>query len=124
MNIFDELDRSAPLIPETLLPANFRPHQGFGIEVADLWEEVLEEVCDAEYARRSHHNVGTYDQGCRGPLCRKARREHPRRKNGHGLPVNNPRYERLFDPILEYFHTVAKYRVRDYKRKILEGLTA
>lgn len=88
-------------------------------ELADLWEQVIAEVFDVAYRGRSHHNVGTYDQGCRGPLCRKALREHPRRKNPMDISIVSPRYERMFDPILEYFHTVLKYRVREHKSALL-----
>lgn len=88
---------------------------------SELWNEVILEVLDHEYLKRSHHNVGTYDQGCRGPLCRKALREHPRRKAGNSSAYQL-REERLFDPVLEYFHVIIKHRVRTARQSILANL--
>lgn len=87
----------------------------------ELWPEVTSEVLDHEYVKRAHHNVGTYDQGCRGPLCRKALREHPRRKSPVGGVVQL-REERIYDPVLEYFHVVIKHRVRVTQQSILKDL--
>lgn len=94
----------------------------FRIKTRELWVLILDEVCDPEYLTRGHHNVGTYDKGCHGPLCRKALREHKmrRRKNGS---TYTPRDDRVYDPIIEFFHTVAKYRVSEYRRILLERLS-
>lgn len=118
MNSFLELDRTCPPVPDILMPVadNYDP-----IKARELWVLILDEVCDKEYLSRIHHNVGTYDVGCRGPLCRKALREHPRRKTKP--PAYTPQADRIYDPIIEFFHTVAKYRVREYRRILLERLS-
>lgn len=87
----------------------------------ELWSEVVTEVLDRDYIKRAHQNVGTYDQGCRGPLCRKALREHPRRKTPAGT-VLQLREERIYDPVLEYFYVVVKHRVRVAQQNILANL--
>lgn len=87
----------------------------------ELWADVLAELQSEVYNKRAHANVGTYDQGCRGPLCRKALREHPRRRPPHGVAVQL-REERVFDPVLDYFHTVLKHRIRNEQQQILQEL--
>lgn len=87
----------------------------------ELWQEVLSEVLDENFNTRQHHNVGTYNQGCRGPLCRKANREHPRRKSSAGT-VTQLREERVYDPVLEYFNVVVRHRVRVAQQLMLRDL--
>lgn len=36
------------------------------------------ELNDPEYADMEHHNLKTYNEGCRGPLCRKKMRDYGR----------------------------------------------
>lgn len=93
----------------------------YNLRCDELWDEVMAEVLDHEFLKRAHHNVGTYDQGCRGPLCRKALREHPRRKSPAGTALQL-REERVYDPVLEYFHVVIKHRVRVAQQNILKEL--
>jgi hypothetical protein len=93
----------------------------YSLRCEELWREVTCEVLDHRFLKRSHHNVGTYDQGCRGPLCRKALREHPRRKTPAGTTLQL-REERIYDPVLEYFHVVIKHRVRVAQQNILKDL--
>ena len=95
----------------------------YNLRCGELWEEVVTEVLDRDYLKRAHHNVGTYDQGCHGPLCRKALREHPRRKSPAGTALQL-REERIYDPVLEYFHTVIKHRIRAAQQEILKELNA
>lgn len=118
------LDISMPEVPLTIFSlADEDPDFTYHGKCEDFWKEVCDELSDPEYSKRSHHNVGTYDQGCRGPLCRKANREHPRRKRSdRGVPVYLLREERIFDPVLEYFHTVMKYRIRQYQQEIIKEL--
>jgi hypothetical protein len=87
----------------------------------ELWHEVCQEVFDEVYAKRSHHNVGTYDKGCRGPLCRKALREHPRRRS-QSTTLFQLREERIYDPVIEYFHVVIKHRVRAAQQELLKEI--
>lgn len=93
----------------------------YNMRCEELWTEVVEEVLNREYIKRAHQNVGTYDQGCRGPLCRKALREHPRRKSPAGTALQL-REERIYDPVLEYFYVVMKHRVRAAQQAILVNL--
>lgn len=108
------------------------PHEIFNLSLEDayltydaecdaIWKEVLEEFFDPEHSSRSHHSVGTYNSGCRGPLCRKALREHPRRRSPISS-IRQLREERIFDPVMEYFHMVLKYRVRYVQQKVLKDL--
>lgn len=93
----------------------------YHLRCGEIWSEVIKEVLDHEFLGRAHHNVGTYDKGCRGPLCRKALREHPQRRSPSGT-VLQMREERIYDPVLEYFHTVAKHRVRTTQQAILKEI--
>lgn len=116
------IDRTAPGLPmEIFSLAEDDADLTYHLRCEELWVEILEELCCEEYLTRSHHNVGTYDQGCRGPLCRKALREHPRRK-AQSISAYQLREERIYDPALEYFHTVAKYRIRVQQKTILQDL--
>ena len=116
------MDRILPEIPYEIFSLSIEePDLTYHGRCKDLWDEVVEELCDELYSKRSHHNVGTYDQGCRGPLCRKALREHPRRKAPHGIKLQ-VREERVYDPVLDYFHTVMKHRIRNYQQQLLQEL--
>lgn len=111
-----------PEIPLELTPVGFDRDKEFYNVAFGLWLQVILEICHPTYATRSHSNVGTYDQGCRGPLCRKALREHPRRRNPEVLVDSKLLEQRMFDPILEYFQVVAKQRISIYKAELLERL--
>lgn len=116
------LNRTCPPVPEDIFnvaaeDADLTYHD----HCDELWLEVCTEVMDPDYTTRTHHNISTYDVGCRGPLCRKAYREHPRRKSPTISPLQQ-REERVYDPVLEYFHTVIKYRVRAAQQEILNQL--
>ena len=45
----------------------------------DLPEDVIEELSDSRFAERKHYQRGTYNLGCRGPLCRLAEARRGRR---------------------------------------------
>lgn len=116
------IDLSCPDVPREIFDlAREDADLTYNMRCEELWTEVVSEVLDHEYLKRSHHNVGTYDQGCRGPLCRKALREHPRRKSPAGTTLQL-REERIYDPVLEYFHVVMKHRVRVAQQNILKDL--
>ena len=111
---------TTPEIPEAIFNlANDDADLFYHEHCADLWVQVVNELEDAEYRTRSHHNAGTYNQGCRGPLCRKANREHPRRKTPEVSPAQL-RDERVYDPVLEYFHIVFKHRIRTAQNELLK----
>ena len=112
-------ERDCPMIPDEIVADMDSLPQYFFDVCGSMWTDVLTEMLDADYRNRSHHNVSTYDSGCRGPLCRKAHREHPRRK----APVSvNLREERVYDPVIEYFHVVVKHRIRTAQQELLKEL--
>lgn len=116
------LDTAMPDVPMDIFSLSQEDADlSYHLRCEELWTEVCEEILDQRFMKRSHHNVGTYDQDCRGPLCRKALREHPRRKSPAGTALSL-REERIFDPVLEYFHVVMKHRVRIAQQEILRDL--
>lgn len=116
------LDDTCPQVPSEIFNVALDDADlTYEMRCQELWKEVCEEVLDPEFRKRAHHNVGTYDQGCHGPLCRKALREHPRRKSPAGTALQL-REERIYDPVLEYFHTVIKHRIRAVQQEILQEL--
>lgn len=117
-----KLDLTTPEVPRAIFNVALDDADlSYHLRCEELWAEVTSEVLDGTYTKRAHHNVGTYDQGCRGPLCRKALREHPRRKSPAGTTLQL-REERIYDPVLEYFHVVIKHRVRAAQQEILINL--
>lgn len=117
-----ETFEAIPTMPGELMPLFSSRPKDFDLQTAMLWEMVLDELLDDEFLTRQHHNTGTHDKGCRGPLCRKAYREHPRRHTPKGFSGYTPREERIYDPILEFFHTIAKHRIRSYQRELYKEL--
>lgn len=117
------MDKRIPTIPETILPDGFSGTLTFVTEAQELWSDILDELCDENFITRIHHNVGTYDKGCRGPLCRKALREHPKRRTPTGFSGLTPREDRLYDPVIEFFHTVAKFRIKTYRQSLYKELS-
>ena len=116
------MDLNCPDVPREIFDlAQEDADLTYTLRCQELWSEITLEILDNAFLRRSHHNVGTYDQGCRGPLCRKALREHPRRKSPAGTALQL-REERIYDPVLEYFHVVMKHRVRLAQQNILKEL--
>lgn len=116
------IDTATPEIPEAIFNLAKDDADLFYQEHCnELWRQVMEELKSAPYRTRSHHNVGTYNQGCRGPLCRKANREHPRRKTPE-VSLSQLREERIYDPVLEYFHVVMRHRIRSAQNEILRGV--
>jgi hypothetical protein len=116
-------DRTIPEIPTAIFNlASDDADLTYALRCDELWDEVLDEAINPEYlGKRAHHNVGTYDQGCRGPLCRKAHREHPRRKSPAGTALQL-REERIYDPVIEYFYVVVKHRIRTAQQELLKEL--
>lgn len=117
------LDYREPPVPIEIFSLSIDdPDLTYNLRCTELWGEVCEELLNQELMTRSHHNVATYDAGCRGPLCRKAHREHPRRKAQHGIALQ-VREERIYDPVLDYFHTVMKHRIRRYQQELLKEIS-
>jgi len=116
------IEETSPEIPYDIFSLSCEePDLTYTQRCDQLWKEICYELKNEKFLSRSHHNVGTYDQGCRGPLCRKALREHPRRKPVHGV-AQQVRDERVYDPVLDYFHTVLKHRIRKYQQELLQEL--
>lgn len=122
MNI-PSIDLAIPDIPYTIFSlATEDADLTYHMRCVELWESVCQEVMNIDYMSRQHHNAGTYDKGCRGPLCRKALREHPRRRSPSGVLIQ-VHEERIYDPVLEYFHTVIKHRVRTQQTALLKQIS-
>jgi len=116
------IELAMPEIPSDIFNAALEDQDLFYHDrCRELWQEVIEEVMEEEYSGRQHHNTGTYNQGCRGPLCRKANREHPRRNTTAPTPLQL-RDERVYDPVLEYFNVIIRHRVRTAQQTILKEL--
>lgn len=88
--------------------------------LSELWAQICEELSETKYLGRSH-NAGTYERGCHGPVCRKANREHTRRKATAGVLIH-AQDDRIYDPVVEFFYTVLKYRIRAAQQEILKEL--
>ena len=110
------LDISCPKIPDEIDNPTFD-----SLVVSDVWNEICAEFSNPSLSGRAH-NAGTYERsGCRGPVCRKANREHYRR-NAKGGVFLRPEDDRIYDPVVEYFHTVIKHRIRAAQQEILNEL--
>lgn len=84
-----------------------------------LMGQILFELTDERFKARTHHRRKLYDEGCKGPLCRKAERDRSRRRYQRGNPGGNRNRRRslLDDAVLEY--VADKYDTRN--RKSLGG---
>lgn len=120
-----DLDLSRPSTPDEFLRWSTEELEEYGgpswlvTELDTMWSAVLQELQDITFTGQLHHNSGTYERGCRGPLCRKAYRENPKRKTPAAELQRSPRMLRRLDPILEYYHTVGKHRLNVYKLELL-----
>jgi hypothetical protein len=113
-----ELNKTKPALPGELLqfPLDDIDILDFPRQLEVLWNEIIEELYDPRWVTRSHNSTGTYDKGCRGPLCRKSVRENARRKSDREDTMTELAY-RYLDPIMEYYHLVAKLRLNNYRRE-------
>lgn len=57
----------------------------------ELERDVAAEILDPAHRKRKHGSRHTADQGCKGPLCRKARNDHYRERNRKKRDAKNPR---------------------------------
>lgn len=104
-----------PRLPEELTDCDL-----LDVELVELWNELVKELLDAEYVGRRHENRRTYDAGCHGPMCRKAVREHGRRR---ASTKPNERYKTI-DAVLDFYYPVAIARIDEMRQYILQELTA
>lgn len=52
-------------------------------KLATLADEIIAELSDPKFITRTHGSRGTHNDGCKGPMCRKANRDRMRVvKNG------------------------------------------
>ncbi len=102
------------------LPVDLADGEIYGEELADLWKALIIELMDEDYIGRRHENRRTYDAGCHGPMCRKAIREHGRRR---ASTQPSEKYATL-DAILEYWYPLAKDRIASVRAQMLSQLTA
>lgn len=55
-------------------------HNGLYGTREELLAAVEAELADPDYTGRDHHDLHTYNEGCRGPLCRKRSRDYGRER--------------------------------------------
>lgn len=80
--------------------------------VADIAKEVDEELADKSVPAHHHGRPIGYNNGCKGPLCRKAQRDRLRQPNGRGSA--NP----MADAYLELRLTEHKKSLKNKKAKV------
>lgn len=121
MTTLMDLNRTRPKIPDELMMWPELDISARTEILEQLWNDIWAELNNPEYATRNHHTRGTYDDGCRGPMCTKANRDNPRRKQD---PLNSMplRAERMLDAVAEFYHVIAKHRIKEYKRHLLERI--
>jgi hypothetical protein len=99
------------------LPSNLRVEITEN-DLNELWYDLCAELMDNKFAGRTHGNRRTRDAGCEGPLCRKAVREHGRRRNS---TAPSARYESL-DLLLDTWFPIATARLAQAREKILQQI--
>lgn len=88
-------------------------------ELSDLWHQICVELMDEKYLGRTHGNRRTYDAGCLGPACKKAAREHGRRRTQVATPSERYQY---VDLIIAAWWPVAMDRVVKARQRLLEEI--
>lgn len=88
-------------------------------DLEQLWYQVVKELTDPEYRNRTHGNRRTHEAGCSGVLCKKATREHSRRRFGS---APSEKY-RLIDPILDFFKEDAEYQIKLWDTQVRRALS-
>lgn len=87
-------------------------------ELGELWHQICVELMNEKYAGRKHGNRRTYDAGCQGPLCKKASREHGRRRVS---AAPSAKYQHL-DLVIEAWGPIARDRVEMVRARLLEEI--
>ena len=88
-------------------------------ELEDLWVLILRELTDREFKNRTHGSRRTSEAGCQGPVCKKAVREHGRRR-AQGEASGRYKY---WDRIIEYFEHDALYQLQMAEQAALKRLS-
>jgi hypothetical protein len=102
------------------LPTELAGHGLSDEELSELWTTLVMELMNPTYAGRTHQNRRTADAGCKGPLCRKAVREHGRRRMGTSP---NERFKYV-DEILTYWHPIAVKRIAEAQADVFKKQTS
>jgi len=102
------------------LPEGFDPDNEYVQTVGTtLWNELIVEFLDDDYAGRTHGHRRTYDAGCKGPACRKAARDHSRRRN-----KSEPSDEtKALDALIEAWVPVVVGRIILARERMVKELT-
>jgi hypothetical protein len=86
--------------------------------VEAIWKLCQKEHEDERFKRARHYSKGTYQAGCRGPMCRKVERDGMKRKQQRkprpsGLPYRQQRmtedechYEDTLSDAIQYFRVL------------------
>ncbi len=105
------------MIPE--IPAGVPLEALDATELGELWHQICVELMDEKYAGRTHGNRRTYDAGCLGPACKRAAREHGRRRTQVATPSERYVY---VDLIIAAWFPVAADRVQAARQRLLEEI--
>jgi hypothetical protein len=95
------------------IPLHLRvPDPDFEKNALKLWAELLDELCDEKYIRRTHASRKTFEVGCRGPACVKCNRIYVYRRRGK-IP---PRL--LYDLLTDFLFEQAKEEILKKRQQI------
>ena len=107
---------SHPAVTEALLPEGWKPGCA---ELEDLWYQIVKELTHREYRNRTHGSRRTAEAGCSGPMCKKAVREHSRRRV-QGQPSEKYKY---VDKLIEYFSAEATQQLELWDREVRRAMS-
>lgn len=98
------LTRSAAGLGYDLSNADESLAEDLSNRITVLFGEILFELTDERFFNRTHGSRKTYDDHCRGPLCRKSERDRSRRRYQNGNPDahQNRRRSALDDVVIDY----------------------
>lgn len=90
------------------------------VDLDQLWLDIMQELLAPEFLTRNHMSHRTYDNGCRGPACKRANRMRTRRRQQYQL--NDSKYT-FTDEVIEAWVPIAIKMIReameDMKAKLL-----
>lgn len=103
-----------PIEEATFYVAEFK--RELSISFKPLIDDLRSELTDPLYGRLNHNTMSARVQGCTGPMCRKARRDHERDRRrrlaaAKGQSVNANNRSEIFlriDPIIEEYFLYLK----------------
>lgn len=73
-------------------------------QITLLVGQIYFELTDERFGNKKHHRLKLYNNGCRGPLCRKAERDRSRARyqKGNTLLRTNRRGSIILDAAIDY----------------------